>query len=114
MIKLENLTDYPKQNFGIILETGEKINFSLEYEPVRKSWLYSVGYKDIIINNRNLIVSPNTLRQFRNILPFGVLVYSMDKLDPSFLTDFVNGRIEIYILNQSEIDYVESDIYGYQ
>jgi hypothetical protein len=103
MIKLSGLTDYPAQKFTLIGESKEQIGFSFRYMASQNLWKIDVSYGDFEAKGIILVCSPNLLRQWRNILPFGLMVASVDTLDPIYLNDFTEGRVSVYLLNLQEV-----------
>ena len=111
MRQITDITSDAKQKYDIILDDNSVVELTLEYIDSKQGWIFSVTRNDFTVNQRNLVVSPNVLRQFRNYIPFGLAVFSTDKLEPAFIDDFTNDRISLYILNESDLDYLEDNIY---
>ncbi|MFA5385865.1 MAG: hypothetical protein WC364_14625 [Eubacteriales bacterium] len=112
MHKIEDITADPKQQMALMLSTGKKIDFTLWYSETQKGWFYSFSYENRTYNGRRIVNSPNMLRAFRNILPFGLACTVADGMEPVFLTDFSEGRASIYLLQAEDIDTVEAFING--
>jgi len=111
MRKITNITDEPKQSFDLILDDNTVYKFALEYNDLVQSWTYSLENENFTVFGRKLVASPNILRQFKNIIPFGLFVESTDLLDPFNIKDFSTGRISIFILNETEVDELEDALY---
>jgi len=110
---LTELTDDYKQKYSITNEDNVTFDFLLEYSAIQEMWLFSISYDDnFTLNNHRLVYSPNILRQYKNIIPFGLSVNSIDKSDPYFLNDFTTSRIEVYVLTEEEVKKIESDIFS--
>lgn len=108
MRQVEIITDEPSQNMIIRLESGRNLIFSLWYSYNQSGWFYSLTFGSVTINNRRMVSSLNMLRQFRNVLPFGMACDVVDKQDPVFIDDFFNGRAKFYTLNPDDVLRVES------
>jgi hypothetical protein len=104
---IDQLNDDPKQSLKLILDDGSLVNISLVFVENQRIWFYSVEYKDFKSNNRNLVKSPNLLREFRGILPFGLSCVVSDGYEPWFKDDFSTGRVKLYVLNQIDVVEVE-------
>lgn len=102
MRQIDKLTSDAQQNYILVGEAGELINFTLRYLPRVLSWMIDISYKDFVSNGFVMTVSPNILHNYRNILPFGILVTSEDDLDPLYQNDFISGRIKVYLLNNAD------------
>jgi hypothetical protein len=112
MIQLTTLNTDGKQNFIIQLENREIVSFSIEFVDNQQSWYYSLTYNNKTINGRKLAISENTLRQWKNLFPFGIMVKSTDGGEPFFQDDFIKERITIFILNESEVLEIENLYYN--
>lgn len=105
MYQITNITDDPKQKLNVVLPDGVSIaQLSLRYLANLRSWYMDVLYEDISIKNRRICSSPNLLRQWNNVLPFGLACYTTDDSDPFFIDDFENGRCGLLVLTPDELD----------
>lgn len=107
-----SITSESKQFMVLPLENGETVNFRIYFMPTQASWYYDFEYKNYISNGNKVVLSPNTLRHLRNIIPFGFAFIAEDKIEPFNIDDFVSERVLMYILNESDIQEVENVIYG--
>lgn len=110
MNSITGLTTQPAQNSFILLEDGSRVEFSLFYRPQQLGWFYNLrwpGNEDIAVpfavNGRRLVASPNLLRQFRRLVPFGLMLYTIDNLEPMGRTCFVDGTADLILLNAAEV-----------
>ena len=107
---LDSITSDPNQSFKIALDDGTKVNFSLTYKQGQLGWFYSLTYGSFQIKNRRIVNSPNMLRAFREIIPFGLACVVLDLQEPLYVDDFSGGRVELYILNPEDVAMVEANI----
>jgi hypothetical protein len=120
VIQLTNLTDDPIQQLQVALADGSLVTLTLTYRAATQRWTFDLIHTSMppngALNGRNLCVHPNILRQWRRIIPFGLSVTSSDNGDPVTLEDFVNGRITLFILDNSagntDVEQVEQNIFG--
>lgn len=112
MIQINTLTDAPNQNVVFVLGNGQKVNFTLNYFSNQQGWFYSFDYNNsqFVVNNRRLVMSPNMLSAFQNIIPFGIAVTTTDGYEPIFIDDFITKRASFYILTQDEVAEVQAAI----
>lgn len=110
MKQITYFTNNANQKVVVTLDDGSSINFSLKYFENQLGWFYTLSYGNFIRNSRRLVSSPNLLRAYRNILPFGLACIAVDGYEPTFLDDFSSGRVCVYILNAQDIIDVENDI----
>lgn len=106
------LTDAASQQINIIGDNGEVIPFLINFLPTQNGWFFNIEYNDFILNGVYLTLSPNCLRGYRNVLPFGLLCTSVDGYEPQFASDFIDGRISLYLLNADEVAEVELTFYS--
>jgi len=103
MKKLDSLTSDAKQVLKIPTTNGSIITLTLEFIASQRGWFYSVDYPGFTgLSKRRLVNSPNMLRQFRGVLPFGLACYVTDGQEPVFVDDFTNDRVKIYILDGAD------------
>lgn len=107
MIILNSLTNYPAQKFKVVGENKEQISIVLRYMPSVQQWKMDISSGDFKAYGVVLVNSPNILRQWKNILSFGLAVSSIDGADPIYLDDFSKGRIVLSVLNTIEKDVIE-------
>lgn len=109
---ITTLTDYPNQRHQLVLENRESADFRLYFLGRQMSWFYDITYKDITINCNKVVLTPNSLRQFKNILPFGITFYTDGNVEPFKIDDFSSGRIKMAVLNSDEVKQIEQEVYN--
>lgn len=108
MIKVDKLTADPSQQYTLVTDDGNTIPFALQFLPRQQAWKFDIAYGSLTLRGAMLTCSPNIMRQYKNIVPFGMSVISNDALDPSYIDDFTSGRISIYLLDAAEVAGIES------
>ncbi len=108
MRKINSLTEDPSQKLSITLDDGSIFDFSLTYVPSQKNWWYSVQYGDFFVSNMRIVDSPNTLRKFQRIIPFGIAFTVIDGYEIVNQSDFVSGRVSMFVLNQQDVLEVDT------
>ncbi len=100
-----------KQSMNIVLDNGTTVAMTLEYIGSQKGWFASLVYGTIqTFNLRRVVTSPNMLRAMRSVIPFGLACVTTDGLEPIYIDDFSSGRASLYILNSTDVAYVEQTI----
>ena len=110
---IKEINNNPNQTHTLVGDNGEQIEFTMIYKETQGLWFMSVSYESFKVENVTITKAPNMLRQWQNIIPFGIGCGTTDKGDPYFLDDFSNGRASIYILSKEDVLAVESDFYGF-
>lgn len=112
MYLITGISDDPKQNLNLILYNGKTLLLNLEFKSMQLGWFGSLVYGDVTINNFRIMTSPNMLRQFKNIIPFGLSCLVNGNQEPMLKQDFLSKRASLYILNENEVDTIEGVISG--
>lgn len=114
MQQLNNLSDDADQLLTVALVDGSLAVLEFIYRPTIQRWSLNISHPTLpgtgTINGFNVCLGPNILRQWKNLIPFGIAVTSTNGLDPLQSTDFKNGVVSVFILSAAEVAQVESDI----
>lgn len=112
MHKLNSISNEPRQKVVIPLDDNSRVTLKLEYRANQIGWFFDFTYEDKTYTNLRLTTSYNVLRNFRNWLPFGLRVDTLDKQEPTDLDDFASGYATLYVLNKNDITITESNYYA--
>src|ERR1700674_967322 len=96
---LNNLTDAADQFMTLTLQDGSTLQFEIIYRPGIQRWTANITHPLLTMVGYNLSLGPNILRQWRNLIPFGIAVTSANGLAPMQIGDFLDGNCHIFILN---------------
>jgi len=110
MLYLSQLTDYPNQSYTLTTEDSKTVLLDLIYLPTQQFWIANITY-DLInfkLNGIKLVNNLNILKQFSNVIPFGLTCISDDLIDPFLIDDFSNQRSRLYLLNATEIQNIDT------
>lgn len=107
MIKIESITENPRQTMYIRLEDGSSFTLNLFYSENQQGWFYDVVYNEFVLYGRRIVTSLNLLRAFRGFIPFGINIGTEDKYEPVYIDDFKTGRSKMNILNEEEVQVIE-------
>lgn len=110
MRQITTLNDEYKQKFKFPISGYSDVFISIEFKPNQFAWFMNLTWDDFVLNNERLGVHPNLLRQFRNILKFGICITHPAHLDPYDRTAWLNGW-SFYMLDEDDIEYVEDTFY---
>lgn len=111
MIQITSITNAPKQRIDIPFGDGETIIFRLYFMPTQYSWYYDFEYNDYASYGNKVVLTYNSLRHLKNILPFGFAFLSESKVEPYSIEDFSSDRIRMYLLDKEEIQEIEENVY---
>ena len=104
------ITDSPSQKLILLLENGTRMNFNIRFFDNQDGWFFDLIYGSFAVYNRRIVTSPNLLRQFRGIIPFGLACVTSDGHEPIFQNDFLTKRAKIYLVDSDEVESIEDSI----
>ena len=111
--EIQGITSDVYQTFDIdIPNKSEKVFFTLRYLPTQMAWYMNFEYGNVKVNGLKLTLSPNLLRSYRNIIPFGLSVFSEDSVYPLEVDAFETERVKIYILAEDYVNNLEESLYA--
>ena len=102
---LNNITNEASQKLTVLFDdTAKKIVIELAYRPTQTGWFMDVTYENFILRGVRVCIGKNLLSQWKNQIPFGILVVSADGYEPLSIEDFITERVKIAILNKTEVE----------
>lgn len=110
MRQITGLSIDAKQEFKIQIEDGGVAIFNFYFLQSQIGWFFDVTYGDFKTTGLRLVNSPNVLDAYFNILRFGLMVNVPDGAEPYFVDDFITGRVNLYVLSESEVKQIEGVI----
>ncbi len=109
---IEGLTDQSKQSTVLTLTDGSKVLLYLEFRSQQKGWFFDITWNTASILGQRLVTSPNVLRQYLNVVPFGIAVVTTDGSEPLTVSDFSEDTVSLYLLEGSDLSDIETQVYG--
>ena len=114
--QLLNIGTDANQQLSVLLDDNSLVVFNLRFLPTTQVWVLDVTYGTFIRKGIRLCNHPNLLRSERRRLPFGLLCYSGDDVDPFDISDFDSGRATLVVLDNTsgnaEVDSEELAVYA--
>lgn len=87
MFQIDNLKSTANQTSTATLADGSTVTLTFKYRPTIQRWTVDVLYKNFIANGVGLSTHPNLLRIWRDVIPFGLQVVTVDGTDPFMASD---------------------------
>jgi hypothetical protein len=109
---VDNITDQSNQITRIVLSDGSTADVTLQFQGATERWTMNVSRGTFVANGINVCNSPNLLRDFRRIIPFGIACVTATGQDPTNVEDFVNGNAVLVSLDEADVVAVEDTVYG--
>ena len=107
MYLISVLNDRPKQTFKAVIDGYDTAAITLEFKPEQLGWFMSIVWGTFEMYNERLATSPNLLRQFKNIIPFGILIEGTEGIDPLKIDSWLTDN-KFYMIDQADIEEVET------
>lgn len=104
MLLIQNVTSVPYQKQTLVLPDGSFLNFTLRFVPLQQCWFFDeISWQSFLVNGLRCSNQPNLLRQWKNLLPFGLGCFSKANREPSLQEDFSSGASKLYVLTEAEV-----------
>ena len=113
MNALSQVTSDPLQSQKLSLPDSSLVQITMYFVPNQNAWFFTnITYGNFVLNSLRICNSPNLLRQFKNIIPFGLACYSTTAREPSLQQDFSSGASTLYLMNEIDVAQYEQIIAG--
>jgi len=109
MIQITQLTSDAKQQFNMTIAGYDVASVYLEYKPQQYGWFMNLAWSSFALNNERVSTSPNLLRPWKDVLPFGILIADVSgaaALDPIFIDSWVKTH-QFWMLEQADLADIE-------
>jgi len=114
MVQVDNLTDAADQVTNLQMPDGSVSVLELIFLASCARWIYNFSnaqFPDGAVNGQMLCPHPNILRNFKNIIDFGMACESVYGNVVS-IEDFASGNVSLFILDAADVAAVELGIFG--
>jgi hypothetical protein len=112
MTIIGGLTDGSPQQLAIQLLDGTTVTWTLYFDPQQLGWFYDISWDGVnppfTVNGNRLVAYPNILRQYRNLIPFGLTVTTVDSSEPIGQETFVDGTTTVLLLDATDVINIEN------
>ena len=109
---IDNITDQANQETKPVLDDGSILTLDLMFNGSTQRWMMNVSHPLLTVNGIAICNFPNLLRDWRNVIDFGLACITTSGVDPVNVEDFVNGNASLYLLNAADVAAAESTIFG--
>lgn len=111
MLYINKITADPQQQITLTGIPAITIALTLRFMPRIRQWIMGVQTGTQNIQGIAVTTSPNMLRQFRHVLPFGIACLTASGLDPFTINDFSNQASNLYLLNAADVALLEAEMF---
>lgn len=119
MIKINSLTNQAAQTVNLAIPDGTRATLNLYWRPQQNGWFFDLEWPGsaaiatpFSTKNRRVVTSGNLLRQYRELIPFGLAVFTPDNSDPSTLACWADGSATLVLLDTTDVAAVEAQVYA--
>lgn len=109
---LDTLNNNAYQTVTFDTEEGERVKLTFRFIPSQETWFFDVESDSLTVYGLALATFINLLDSYKNIISWGMNVWSKDGFDPYKIDDFSTGRIRISILEDLENAVIEEFLNG--
>ena len=111
MIAIGGINDSSPQQLAIQLPDGTTVTWTLTYVPQQLGWFFNLSWDGqtpaFVINGNRLVTYPNILRQYRNLIPFGLTIATIDGSEPTWQETFIDGTTTVVLLDEADVIAIE-------
>lgn len=108
MLLINQITANANQQQVLILPDGTSMTLVLYFSSMQFGWfIKSLTYGSFTLTGLRISNNFNMLRQWKNILPFGMACISDGQREPTLIQDFFSGASKLYILTAAEVQEYE-------
>lgn len=112
---ITGISDSPAQVFNLTPPDGTTVTLTIFYRPQPMGWFYNLSWNGTNpatqINGRRIVNYPNLLRQWKEILTFGICCVTQDGREPLGQKDFVTNYALLLLLSKDDIAAIESVVF---
>ena len=108
---INRLNSDSRQEAFLTGNAGQRIKMKLRYLPTQKIWMMDISTDDFEVNGIAVLYSYNLLKDYDNIIDFGISCLTLDGQDPRNVTDFESGYAFLYLLNGTDVQEISAEVY---
>lgn len=109
MLYINKITKDARQNLILTGIPGIQIALTLRFMPRIQTWIMGIDDGTNSIQGISVVGGLNLLRQYKNVLNYGISCVCPDGLDPYQNTDFATERCTLYLLDAADVAQIEAD-----
>lgn len=108
MLYVNKITQDASQIMVLTGITGIQITVTLRYMPRIQQWIMGVDDGTTFIQGISVVNGLNILRQWKNVISYGIQCTTNTGVDPYLVTDFANQVANLYLLDADDVAAIES------
>ena len=109
---LSTLNSNAYQSVTFDTKEGKRVKLTFRFIPSQETWFFDVESDSLTVYGLALATFINLLDSYKNIISWGMYVWSEDGFDPYKIDDFSTGRIRVAVLEDLENAVIEEFLNG--
>ncbi len=109
MLYINKITNDASQQLILTGIPGIQITMTMRFMPRIQQWMAGFSYGTFSAQGIPVLGNLNILRQWKNVIPFGISCVCKNGLDPYTVDDFANNAADLFLLNSDDIAQIEAD-----
>ncbi len=109
MLYINKITANASQQITLTGIPSVTITMHLRFLPRVQQWVADFDDGTIQIYGVSVMCSINLLRQWKNVIPYGISCIRADGLDPYQVTDFADQLANLYLLDAADVATIEAE-----
>lgn len=113
MLAVQNLTADANQTQNLVLPDGTIVTLTISYYPQQQGWsITNLTYGTFVLQGLWIVNTPNMLRQWKNLIPFGLACFSTQNREVTQQQDFATNEAQLFVLTSEEVLEYEDYLQG--
>lgn len=114
MLLIQNITRNALQQQSLTLPDGTNFTLQIYYRSEEQGWFINsiswpaVANPSFVANGLRITAGVNILRQWKNLIPFGLVCEVDGNREPTQIQDFASGVARLYVLTAAEVQEYEA------
>lgn len=111
---VSQVSDNAFQTMVLQMPDGSTGALNLYYRASAPRWFFDFLHPALPQGGpkgNGLTLSPNLLRPWKNLVPFGLACVTLDGQDPVGSEDFINGDATLYVLDETGVLTIEANVF---
>lgn len=114
---ITGITEQPNQQLNLVLPDGSRVRLTLNFRVQQSGWFADLVWvktdgTTFPITGLRVCTSPNILRKWSELLPFGLMVFTDKMTEPVTVKAFALGTSKMFLLDAADVQQVEDNIYS--
>ena len=111
MYLISGITNSPIQSLTVPIPNLASANLTLNFRATQQMWFWDLSWGNFSVQGNALVNTPNLLRQWSELLPFGIGCSTQDGLDPTGQDTLNSGLTQLFLLEARDLPILAQTLY---